>query len=90
MLGVVKWSKPAWYGHVYRHNSLSKTTLQGTVEGNQRKGRQRKAWLDNIKDWTYLNPATLLRMTDDKNMRSSPIAQVSGMAPLRPPEITGG
>ena len=30
LLGVVKTCKLAWYGHVSRHNSLSKTILQDT------------------------------------------------------------
>ena len=32
--------------------SLSKTILQGTLEGERRRGRQRKCWIDNIKEWT--------------------------------------
>ena len=26
--------------------------LQGTVEGQQRRGRPRKSWIDNITEWT--------------------------------------
>ena len=32
------------------HDSLSKTTLQGTLEGWRCCGRQRKYWMDNIKE----------------------------------------
>ena len=63
--GVVKRRRLAWYGHV----------SQDTVEGSRRKGRQRKAWLD------LSHPATLLRMADGKNTKSSLSAQVSDMAP---------
>ena len=31
--------------------SLSKSILQGTLEGRQRRGRQRKWWMYNIKEW---------------------------------------
>ena len=82
LLGVVKRRKLTWYGHVSRHVFLSKTILQGTVEGNRRRGRHRKTWLDNIKEWTCLYPATLLRMTKDRIVWSSLTAQVSDMAPL--------
>ena len=44
--------KIAWFGHVTRHDSLSKTILQDTLEGGRRRGRQRKCWMDNIKMWT--------------------------------------
>ena len=43
-----------FWGRVTRHDSLSKTILQGTLEGGRRRGRQRKCWMDNIKDWISL------------------------------------
>ncbi|GFR94579.1 endonuclease-reverse transcriptase [Elysia marginata] len=52
LLATVKRRKLAWFGHVTRHDSLSKTILQGTVEGKRRRGRQKMAWCDNIKEWT--------------------------------------
>ncbi|GFS04386.1 LINE-1 reverse transcriptase-like protein [Elysia marginata] len=42
LLATVKRRKLAWFGHVTRHDSLSKTILQGTVEGKRRRGRQKK------------------------------------------------
>ena len=33
---------------------LAKTILQGTVQKNLRKGRQKKRWEDNIKEWTEM------------------------------------
>ena len=61
-LATVKRRKLAWFGHVTRHNSLSKTILQGTLEGGQRRGRQRKSWMDNIKEWTFLPELELFTM----------------------------
>ena len=43
-----------WLAHVTRHDSLSKTILQDTLEGGRRRGRQRKYWMDNINEWTSL------------------------------------
>ena len=34
---------------------MTKTTLQGTIRGARRRGRQRKRWEDNIKEWTGLD-----------------------------------
>ena len=36
-------------------SELAKTVLQGTVQGERRRGRQRKRWKDNIKEWTDLD-----------------------------------
>ena len=50
LLATVKRWKLAWFGHVTRHDSLFKTTLQGTLKGGRRRGRKRKCWMDNIKE----------------------------------------
>ena len=34
--------------------------LQGTVQGGRRRGRQRKRWDDNIKEWTGLEWNSIL------------------------------
>ena len=47
---TVKRRKLAWFGHVTRHDILSKIILQGTLEGGQRRGRQRICWMDDIKE----------------------------------------
>ena len=49
------------FGHVSRHDNLSKTILQDTLEGGWRRGRQRKCWMDNIKNWTSLPMSELLK-----------------------------
>ena len=54
LLATVTRQKLAWFGHVTRHDSLSRTILQGTLEGGRRRGRQRKCGMDNIEEWTYL------------------------------------
>ena len=54
LLTTVKRCKLKWFGHVTRSSGLSKTILQGTVQGGRRRGRQRKRWEDNIKEWTGL------------------------------------
>ena len=52
LLTIVRQRKLKWYGHVTRTSGLSKTILQGTVQGKRRQGRQRKKWADNITEWT--------------------------------------
>ena len=60
LLATIKRQKFAWFEHARRHNSLSKTILQGTLEGGRYCARQRKSWMDNIKEWTYMPAPELL------------------------------
>ena len=39
LLTTVKRRKMAWFGHVTRHQTLSKTILQGTVQGSRKRDR---------------------------------------------------
>ena len=52
LLTVVKRRKLQWYGLVSRSSGLATTILQGTVKGGRRRGRQKKRWEDNIREWT--------------------------------------
>ena len=45
---------------------MAKTTLQGTVKGARRRGRQKKIWEDNIKEWTRMWFAESLRAAEDR------------------------
>ena len=51
-LTIVKKRKHRWYGQISRSSGMAKTILQGTVKGARRRGRQKKRWQDNIKEWT--------------------------------------
>ena len=57
---TIKRRKLAWFGHVTHHDRLSKTILQGTMEGGRRRGRHKKCWKENIKEWTSLPMPELL------------------------------
>ena len=71
LLAIVKRQKLSWFGNVTRHDSLSKTIIQGTWEGGRRRGRQKKCWMDNIEEWTYLPmPELLTRASCRKGWRS--------------------
>ena len=60
VLTTVKRQKLAGFRHVTHHDILSKTILQGTLKGGRRRGRQRKCWMDNIKEWASLPMPELL------------------------------
>ena len=84
LLATVKRRKLQWYGHVTRHNSLSKTILQGTLEGGRRRGRQRKNWPENIKEWTSLNTQDLLTAAAQRPVWRRISCSASTLSPRRP------
>ena len=66
LLSIVKKRKLGWFGHVTRHSGLTKTILQGTVEGGRSRGRPRKSWSDNVKEWTRLSIPELVSKAADR------------------------
>ena len=67
LLTIIKRKKLKWYGHVTRSDGLSKTILQGTVHGGRRRGRQKKRWADNIKEWTGKSFCETQALAHDRN-----------------------
>ncbi|MEW8548558.1 MAG: hypothetical protein AB2693_34080, partial [Candidatus Thiodiazotropha sp.] len=61
----VKKRKLRWFGHVSRSSGLAKTILQGTVKGKRRRGRQKKRWEDNIKEWTGMDFASSTKAAEN-------------------------
>ena len=84
LLATIKRRKLSWFGHVTRHNTLSRTVLQGTLEGSRRRGRQAKCWMDNVKEWTRMDSPTLIRKVEDRDGWRSLVQQRSFRSPLRP------
>ena len=52
LLTMVKKRKLRWYGQIWRSSGKAKTILQGTSKGARKRGRQKKRWEDNVKEWT--------------------------------------
>ena len=81
LLTTVKKRKLRWYGHVTRSNGLCKKVLQGTVPGKRKRGRQKKIWEDNIKEWTGLDFNNSQRAAGDRQRWKKIVADVSSGAP---------
>ena len=62
---MVKKRKLRWVGHASMSSGLAKTILQGTVNG-KRRGRQKKRWEDNIKEWTGMDFVSSTRAAEDR------------------------
>ena len=80
LLTLVKKRKLRLFGHVSRSSGLAKTILQGTVKGERKRGRQKKRWEDNIKEWTGMGIATLTRAGEHR-ARWNRIVATSSMVP---------
>ena len=84
VLITVNRHKLSWFGHVC-HDTLPKIILQGTVDG-RRRGKPRKSWNDNIKEWTGRSMSSLLPIADDKGR----CAGIAADASVRVPPTTPG
>jgi hypothetical protein len=82
LLATIKRHKLAWFDHVTRHDTLSKTIMQGTVEGGRKRGRQ-KNWQDNVKEWTDLTIPDLLQSTSNRPLWR----RISASSALRSPRL---
>ena len=66
LLTIAKKRKLRWYGHISRSSGMAKTILQRTVKGARRRGRQKKRWEDNIKEWMGMGFGDSLRAVEDR------------------------
>ena len=85
-LTIVKRHKLQWYGHVSRSSGLAKTVLQGAVKGGRRRGRQRKRWEDNIREWTGLEFGKSQRAVENREKWRKLVAN-SSLVPKRPSRL---
>ena len=85
-LTMIKKTKLRWYGHISISSGMAKTILQGTVKGARRRGRQKKRWEDNIKEWTGMGFGDSLRAAADREGWKVIVA-TSSVVPRQPPRL---
>ena len=88
LLTLVKKEKLRWLGHVSRSFGIAKTILQGTVKGKRKRGRQKKRWEDNIKEWTGMDFTSSTRAAENRVNWKGIVAN-SSMVPRRPSKVMG-
>ena len=88
LLTLVEKRKLRWFGHVSRSSGLAKTILQGTVKGKRKRGRQKKRWEDNIKEWTGMDFVSSTRAAENKSRWKGIVAN-SSVVPRRPSKVIG-
>ena len=86
LLSIVRRRKLKWFGHVTRGASLAKIVLQGTVPGGRGRGRPRRTWGADLRDWTGMSGDQLLRAARDRTAWRQ-LACSASLVPLRPPRL---
>ena len=51
LLNKVRGMKLTFFGRVKRSSDLENTILEGQIEGERSRGKQRTEWFDNIRRW---------------------------------------
>ena len=76
-LGTSANRKLSYYGHLCRDHGcqITKTVVEGYVEGRRRRGRPRKQYIDNIKQWTQLTTSQCVRAAEDRSRWKQLISQ---------------
>ena len=68
LLGHVRKRKLSYLGHLCRDHGcqITKTVVEGYLEGRRSGGRPRKQYIDNIKQWTQLKTSQCVRAAEDR------------------------
>ena len=59
--------KLKWFGHIKRSQLPVKVTVEGMIAGKRSRGRPRKRWRDDVREWTGKSWQDLNAMTKDRD-----------------------
>ena len=88
ILTLVKKRKLRWFCHVSRSSGVANTILQGTVKGQRKRGRKKKIWEDNIKEWTGMDFVSSTRAAENRSRWKGTVSN-SSVVPRRPSKVMG-
>ena len=63
---VIKRRKLKYYGHQTRKQALAKVIIEGRVEGSRERGRPRRQWGDDLKQWSRWSMEELRRPAENR------------------------
>ena len=66
IMNRVRARKLRWYGHIKRCSLPVKVAVEGNVPGNRGRGRPRRRWRDDIKEWTKKSWSDLNCLVKDR------------------------
>ena len=66
LIDKIKKLKLKYFGHIKRHQSLERTIMEGDVAGRRGRGRPRRRWEDDIKEWLEKSVTEAGRLATDR------------------------
>ena len=75
--GHVRKRKLSYFGHLCRDHGcqITKTVVEGYVDGRRIRGRPRKQYMDNIKQWTKMTTLQCVRTAEDRSRWKQLVSQ---------------
>ena len=67
LITIVEERKFKFFGHQIRADGLTKSIIQGCVAGERKRGRPKRVWMDDLKEWSGLGTQQLCHETEDRN-----------------------
>ena len=67
LLDIIMRRKMTKFGHITRHDSLANTILHGYVEGERKRGRPKRNWMNDIFEFSHLSLRQLLDIAKDRS-----------------------
>ena len=86
LLKIVRERKLRWFGHVTRSEGMGKIILQGPAPGKRGRGRPRRSWMDDIKEWSGLGGRGLQSHAHSREEWRK-LVRVASSVPHRPPRL---
>ena len=82
LLGKIMTLKMGYFGHILRGSRIPLTLKikEGMMDGKRRRRRQKKQWLDNIREWsgmTYTRPSAYHKTEKHRETRSNDVQMYS-------------
>ena len=77
LMETVKERKLRYFGHVTRAQNISTHILQGRIDGRRSRGRPRKRWGDNVKEWTGDTLTQCTRLAHDRRAWRRMVQQIA-------------
>ena len=66
LLVKMKRLKLQYFGHVMRHDTFQKQIVTSKFDGKRARGRPRRTWLDDVKEWTGLGINKYSHIANDR------------------------
>ena len=66
LLSQIRTHKLSYFGHIARYDNLQKTVLTSRLDGRIGRGRPRRQWYDDIKEWTGNQLYTNIKLALDR------------------------